>query len=66
MKEKTKKCDQCIKSWLEWRNQQEQSSGGVLSRRFSEKLPKIHRKICVLGSLSKEDLGLETCSVVKK
>ena len=27
---KHKKTDQWIKSWLEWRNQQEQSSGGVL------------------------------------
>ena len=30
MKEKQTKCDQWIKPWLEWKNQQEQSSRGVL------------------------------------
>ena len=34
-------CDQWMKLWLERKNQQVQSSGGVLQIRFFEKLQKI-------------------------
>ena len=66
MKVKTKKGDQWINTWLEWRNQQEQSSRGVLKYVFFEKLSKIHRKTPALESLYNEVSGLETCNFIKK
>ena len=67
MKEKNeKKSDQWIKPWLKHRNQQNQSSRGVLSIRPFEKQYKIHRKITELESIFNEVSGLETCSFIKK
>ena len=53
------------KSWLEWRNQQEQSSNGVLQIRFFEKLRKTLRKIPVTEPLFPKVSGLGCGTLLK-
>ena len=64
MKEKltVTKCDELIKHWLEWRNQQGQSSGYFSVNKAFRRLRKIHKITPVLESLFNKVSSLKTCN----